>query len=1824
MVGRNARRIHGRDEVAYLLNNSQNRYVGEALELSASTAGPDGRGPVVQQRRSAASLMDDRVAKKNRNVMMEIAEEQRLVTNYLQRKYPDKMGKDSFSGRAFLPKSLSEEPEILSSVFRTMAQDRRTGILDKLELIDPALAGAFRLDKNKSPSLKDGLKTPFPFERGLPNKRTFTDGVMDEAIEAWGLLNMAGRPDSMAARMTYDAAQQAKINAVVARFNLQGGDTIKVTKGWDAYKAALEKHFTDNGIEVTGFKDDGTPIAKTIDDLSEDAVEALSLLRKQDNYLNNLSGDFAAGALMDGYSSTMLKFMFDATDLTPSRMEIRKAVLANEPLTPKQKEEVFDFLTSHDHSQIGTSSNKYTAEYGEPIVDTAVAAAKKAYEASEEFGNEVAYGYKGDFVDHTGKPQPPEYFQNASKYRALSAAHKSLDDQLEGLIEAGVLNVPQVRLIRSATAAIDPKVLDGIKMDFVASTSGKATQGKITTTKFQQTITLLKDRLGDDFSAVDVVMHEIGHASFNRMMRDKSGLLRQFTADADTPQAKKAMRGILSVMYGGETKQARKAMKAMGVENQTQKTDVEEFAAQWFSFVMQQEAFGNPATINAAYKGLDKAQKGLGTILKQMVEAMVSYGIRRFKRMSSLFKRVDPSTAERMNTYVDVMRGKTDLAPAEHLHPGTKYYGGDNPFANIQGKADAEDAIPDIFDIHPYGDAAASSSKPVFSVASRDYGMTDIAAEAAAKQASAESSAAKAAAGDVDSANPFAGNITGRIDAEGGKGNGPKDPSGPSGKSPEGDADGPERIFDFDRGVREDDPMAWRVFMEEILPFLDHGRAPKFDYEAKALADELGWSMGEKYAVAALGQDFMMPFAKTNHTYKSQVTVNWGDARYAIMPLLADLLDTHTSGSTQATFSGRPFKSLTQVAREAESRTVGRMTELAEELRIAINKDEGKLGLLKEFESQEAKLAREDVARTAVLLLAPTDSKAYAKGKAKFDAAGPETQKVLTKMSKKFREISAETKRNAVEAGMMTNTRAIESGLVPIMLRQEHMADKGPWAKVLRDEYQAQLRARADEVQDVDGLIAVGLLPAVNKSRTSMQEFEAGIQNLIERGILDRSILDAKVEFDGSPARLNSTSKRRLVDMLGRHHKGSKSTDVMHFQNFLGPQGKALFDKYKKSIDDASLLDSKYMAARRADVQERTKPRYGDKVSSKTDNGIADLRQFTLNRKVGSSAYYYGGDKFISNHDFFLKFGDEFIEADPSMLAASIHRGIGLDAMDAKNLSQMVPGVKGITTRNLLDLTEKISVENSNSPIKTSLEHGINQLRAAREQLGGGRPAQEMTGSAFHDFMNRHTNSATMVLFGGNMGLAMLAETASVMTLKAAPMFVASPVRTTARILQSLTASLSPMRKAELLKHASYAMHEMRGQHSVSTIAGTIDRSTDASLGAAGQQTNRFIDGLGTLAYRFGGGSTVQAFNKDLAMRLHIDSLYDKTKAIRRLKDGMAAAELNGLGQNKESFVRLAREAGFGGDWHLAVRMLRSGVTEHIDQILTLADKTGTSKDRTFNFDAIDRWISDGGSMRRDEYQAARQSLWNFLDDSVSRFMVEPRVLDMNLTENRAWNRFMDIFMSWPRAFAGQKGFGASKAGRQNIGIGHLVGFATAQIIWDSIYTTIQEIARGEDPNKIQQQVEQDPVGWFMQKATRLPMTGAMGSQVGSVVVDYLRNMAAKMSDGDVGYAGSNSFGIDWTGSPGGGALKSVTNAMGAGVSLIEDLVFGTISQRSAARDFGQIMKLVPLFNSLYAKAIGQMVMGGEEGMEQHKSLAHYESEYRKKIIKMQQERLAR
>jgi hypothetical protein len=301
--------------------------------------------------------------------------------------------------------------------------------------------------------------------------------------------------------------------------------------------------------------------------------------------------------------------------------------------------------------------------------------------------------------------------------------------------------------------------------------------------------------------------------------------------------------------------------------------------------------------------------------------------------------------------------------------------------------------------------------------------------------------------------------------------------------------------------------------------------------------------------------------------------------------------------------------------------------------------------------------------------------------------------------------------------------------------------------------------------------------------------------------------------------------------------------------------------------------------------------------------------------------------------------------------------------------------------------------------------------------------------------------------------------------------------------------------------------------------------------------------------------------------------------------------------------------------------MLKSGLLEHYDLVMDLAHKTGANQTRQFDFDALDSYINSLEGTSRTEYEAARSSLWNFLDDSVSHFLVEPRVLDMNLTENSGWNRFMDIFMSWPRAFAGQKGLGLGGRAK-NVSLGHLAGFAFAQVLWDSIYTTIQEIARGEDPDKIAHMVEQDPAGWFMQKATRLPFSGAMGSQLGSVIVDYLRNMAAKMTDGEIGYLGSNSYGIDLTSSPAGGALKKVLHLAGIPFTLGSSIAGGTFNQDTVFTELRNVAAASPLFGSLYGKFITELLVADKQNMVDHKNKAYYDSQYRKKIIDLQKQKI--
>ena len=191
-------------------------------------------------------------------------------------------------------------------------------------------------------------------------------------------------------------------------------------------------------------------------DLTKQELAEISQLAQMNNYIGNLQKDMRAGALLDNYASTALKFAFDLADKTNA--DIRKAILDNKPLTKAQRQRVFDYLVAHDNTRVRSGEKGTVAgnAFKEDIVDSAIETGRKAYEMSEDVGPEVSFNYKGDWIDSEGNPQKPVYFQDQSKYRALSSAHRELDQQFETLLGDGVLTLPQVRMLRSVTAAMEP------------------------------------------------------------------------------------------------------------------------------------------------------------------------------------------------------------------------------------------------------------------------------------------------------------------------------------------------------------------------------------------------------------------------------------------------------------------------------------------------------------------------------------------------------------------------------------------------------------------------------------------------------------------------------------------------------------------------------------------------------------------------------------------------------------------------------------------------------------------------------------------------------------------------------------------------------------------------------------------------------------------------------------------------------------------------------------------------------------------------------------------------------------------------------------------------------------------------------------------------------------------------------------------------------------------------------------------------------------------------------------------------------------------------
>ena len=158
----------------------------------------------------------------------------------------------------------------------------------------------------------------------------------------------------------------------------------------------------------------------------------------------------------------------------------------------------------------------------------------------------------------------------------------------------------------------------------------------------------------------------------------------------------------------------------------------------------------------------------------------------------------------------------------------------------------------------------------------------------------------------------------------------------------------------------------------------------------------------------------------------------------------------------------------------------------------------------------------------------------------------------------------------------------------------------------------------------------------------------------------------------------------------------------------------------------------------------------------------------------------------------------------------------------------------------------------------------------------------------------------------------------------------------------------------------------------------------------------------------------------------------------------------------------------------------------------------------------------------------------------------------------------------------------------------HILGFYAAQTMWDALYTSMQGYARGEDADQMLHEVESDPVGWYMQKASRMPLFGgwSMGAEM---LVANVRNMSAKSGLKDftgVGYH-TRPKGMDFGSSPVTGAVNSMytflESTAGYGASLLNGTSSPSVEDRKLQGVLRSGSKLLPGFNNLLSKVATEM-----------------------------------
>tara|TARA_B100000161_G_scaffold23714_1_gene14053 strand:- start:4399 stop:17130 length:12732 start_codon:yes stop_codon:yes gene_type:complete len=1795
-AGHNIRRNGTRNEHYWILQNSANRFLGDRLSVSALTQRP------VRRHKSTWELMDDRVRRKTAGTR--IANENKVMLDWLKEKDPKAIKTSSFLGNVMDLGQYWARPEFrdrlyMSEYDRTLADAKQRLGIEATEITNNVHSETITNLRNYMLDVPEGKLVSEATIRSLANESTRTrrtdsditgepsrtlvrtgnnrkDVVTDNWITKTTPAELVKGKKQFSADQVNDLI--ADLEADQDSFNPSIKDPIEAREGDEGF---LGSRITPNeikfakqiaGLQMLSGNDlmviDADYIARMapatmegikassgmrVENIVVLANEGIAHMRKMRKLVSLANQDGVTG---HGMTGLILRLASDGeidldnvTDATYARInrawhdhEVGGADRGADNLNSPE-------VISHYQHQINNAKKILASEDKDPFSDT------------------TTRTFQGDFVDQAGQKRSPEYFMEADNYSRLSGEHARFNDFLEDLLASETLDLPQVRMLRATTAQMDGRIFAGLKLeeltdaDFRAQakelglgSAKKARARALSYSKGSFGLSLLKGRIGRDIDAVDVILHEVGHVSINRMLAENSPELEVARNMAKSAEGEAALREMVKVMHGGKfTQEAARQFKYF-------KKDPDEFLAAWFSYTMMSRTLDDKATIVAAYR----AHKGWGTAIANIVRKMASYAYRRMSGFSRALSGLEPSYGRKMNEIMDHLAGRTDVAPMDKPNNFAAFHAeADGRAANVKA-AEAE--------VEALRAAGVEENEPLMINALKDL-------QTAIDEA-------------LDTSDPahfggdgFGGRTLRDFLAE---------------KVEERFTE--DGIINFGRMVKEDPTAAEQFLAVHLLPKLQEGRYANVEGVTRSMVEDSRMTTSEKVSLRTRMDNIILSPSNASHTVNSRVQLQIGDTRFSLMQLISELVDNH-SVLTQARLNGNQFSTLTAQARALESNIVRPMAMLDDELRMALAKStnnlRGKSRTLATAGNEDFQMQLASLREIAGKRNLPRGTKLRKTADAEFEKLDPQVKEVVDKMTKQFAKASGEVKSAARLANLIGQRRAEASGLVPIRLRAEHMTDKskvGGFGPELTKRYESSMLKSKD--LDMDTLIGVGLLPSPGKV-IDEQDLYTYLKNAEKNGFVDKDALEI---FASSP---------RFRETVQAIRKGGFA-EIPAMDEILTIKGRNLYMRGISEGTDAFTSDGgKHITARFTEEVVKSGSAAG-KVYYQTNSSGAQLRALGLGRRAGSTSYYFGGDAYMDVDTLFDELG-EFFDYDVRTGSAALQRGIGMQSADAANMSRAFEAigmkVRGLSVKSILDLLDDMALRRGNHAANDTMKHGVDHLRKAYERLGGGLPTYERTGNIVADGLARNATNVAMLKYGGNLGVAMLAETAVTTMVDIAPRMLITPVKTMTMVWRSMTESMSPIRKTQVARQLLYGMHIARDTVSMRSFDRNVDDLAVADPNT-GWLTNTLRTGAG-LTSKFSLAPTVQTFNKAFAASGAMDDLLTHLDSAVRMRELLDEA---GGVKNKKEFQELAKKAGFGRNWTLALRMQDAGLLDPstISQIREFANSSDAMTTRILD---IDSWSDEAAksaasrSSKATEMDTAIRGVRYFIEEAIAKNNVEPRVLDMKLTNNTGWSKLMDVFLSWPRAFYAQKSVvrpGSAFAG----GAGHIAAFYAAQATWDAMYTTIQDLARGEDEDKILNEVTNDPAGWYMSKAARMPLFGIY-SQGLEMLVDIGRNKAANLG-APIGYHTRGQGDIDLGSAPVIAAMNNFATTMMDATEVLYGTTIGKTNSLSTKdpqtmNAFNGILDMIPLANMLPAKVMRDLWQEKPNSMNAARGQAYYE-----------------